>query len=173
MESDHNPSTFRASVVPNNPYFENNVSLQMWEIYMDFGGIWKLIFIKFWWSGDAGTLMARILLIPGFCFTPADTNLTTKQNTGQSVRGAGCENLFGFQGWKLYLEFGKQIDFQKHFPGCHKLDDLAEYWTVSQGGWLQKTCLVFRGGFLPRKLYLDLGKQNNLLKQSGCRRPDD
>ena len=105
--------------------------------------------------------MARILLIPGFCFTPANTNLTTKQNTGQSVRGAGCENLFGFQGWKLYLEFGKQIDFQRHFPGCHKLDDLAEYWTVSQGGWLQKTCLVFRGGFLPRKLYLDLGKKSN------------
>ena len=77
MESDHDPSTFRASVVPNNPYFENNVSLQMWEIYMDFGGIWKLIFIKFWWSGDAGTLTARDPVDPRVLFHPLVVHCTT------------------------------------------------------------------------------------------------
>ena len=57
MESDHihNPSTIRASVVPNNPYFENNGSLQIWEIY-GFGGNMEINIhqiLVIWGCGDS------------------------------------------------------------------------------------------------------------------------
>ena len=34
-----------------------------------------------------------VRMIPGFCFTAGATKLTTKQNTGQSIRGGGSESL--------------------------------------------------------------------------------
>ena len=45
--------------------------------YMDLGGIWKLIFIKFWWSGDAGTLTARDPVDPRVLFHPLVVHCTT------------------------------------------------------------------------------------------------
>ena len=102
MESDHihNPSTIRASVVPSNPYFENNGSLQMREIY-GFGGNMEINIhqiLVIWGCGDSygqGSGWS-----PGFVsppgrplhHQPAAEKLTTKQNCGQetsAIMGSG------------------------------------------------------------------------------------
>ena len=53
--------------------------------------------------------MVRILLIPGFCFTAGATKLTTKQNTGQSIRGGGSESLVPGGDGRVF-EFGGKCE---------------------------------------------------------------
>ena len=49
-----------------------------------------------------------VRMIPGFCFTAGATKLTTKQNTGQSIRGGGSESLVpGEDGRRVFKFFGK------------------------------------------------------------------
>ena len=59
-----------------------------------------------------------VRMIPGFCFTAGATKLTTKQNTGQSIRGGGSESLVHGRVFKflgkceifLILKLGRILD---------------------------------------------------------------
>ena len=48
-----------------------------------------------------------VRMIPGFCFTAGATKLTTKQNTGQSIRGGGAESLVPGGDGRVFKFLGK------------------------------------------------------------------
>ena len=50
-----------------------------------------------------------VRMIPGFCFTAGATKLTTKQNTGQSIRGGGSESLVPGGDGRVF-EFGGKCE---------------------------------------------------------------